>query len=219
MLDLTPLHPSWYHPPMNDDVIPESPELIEQRVRDLVEHVKDRVPELIGTDGKGALHMKTISMILEELNEEFSEEVHANQLLKYMTSRIAGIVKPQHIAWCEGEAWRIPQDEYLDDEEDIDDVIYRFKVGTIIHWSSLQPVMSDPSLDFLFKTSAVALDHLIIFETYDNFKEFLDLHIRLRSLLSATVNQFMGAMGLTCILYYISIVENHNLPKFDFLNK
>lgn len=191
---------------MNEPVdhVPESREVIEQRVRHLVSYVRSNLPEMFSDEDSTSIKGSVLGQVLFELNDEFSSGDHTVTVFSIIGSKIALLVCPYMQAYAETSIAK----RYLDGDE-VEDV--DFEVG--VDWDSLGYEIGGD----IGKVTAVANQVVagLLNGWVLNDINYRTLAYRSMDSLEILIDNFAGMVGLLMITMYVKVVEMGMLPLIE----
>lgn len=181
---------------MEDQQIPESEEVIAQRVLHLVEFFNSKLPQFLPDyKGKDELTLGALEMIVKELNREWiPDSLHVKQLKEFMCDEIIQILEPSIEATL----------AEVEDNDGIPDNI-------MILWTTIFPEI-DSSIDPLMRLALVSFEAYYLHRSYGGLEgvmwsdEIVEATTDIYSL-------FPGIVFMTFLLLYIKVVYKRTLPN------
>lgn len=189
----------------------ESAEVVGQRIRDLVEHVKDNLPMFFTNSDRVAVSAKDLLLVLGELDDEFSYSyTHRVMLMALMCRRIADVLQPAVDATAMSEMNRA---DALGEEVHVDDD--GMVSGSVeVRWDSLFPDLPGNLGHLLALAASPVMAYLnaTLWEdpSWDTIAEELTLN------LDPLLENFYGAVGFLLIIVYVRVLEDKLFPKMTY---
>ena len=182
----------------------QSSEVVGQRVKDLEAYLRGNLPELFDGDS-ATIQLSDLLLVLQELDVEFAESVHAVSTFTFMATCIEGVMDP--VTEAVGEAKR--QAMIQDDPE-----FEQFRGVLEVDWLSIVPTFTgdiEQLRNIAGRTASAILNgtmwenpvwNTFGYEMLEDFKDLFDL--------------FIGMVGFIILFSYIQITKEQNYPKVNF---
>lgn len=194
-------------------VIPESAEVITQRIKDLSNYLRWSLPEVYGPDAartKTAVDQEKVDIILFELNEEFTSDLlHRSLMIAYLVSLTKSVVSQEVIDKLSEKA----QDMSDTDDEEWED----FEISASVRWGELIPEFRSNGRD---APSALAKAHVMgMLNYYTDDETWEKIEAVLGERLSETFPQYWGFVGMYLLGSYIQVVIDKKVPTITVLEE
>ena len=191
-------------------VIPESDEVVEQRIRDLADYVEYKFPQLYHhppvADGEDANEPLVVNLtkgsvipVIQELDSEFNTW-HRYSMLLHLAYLVSDKMDP-----LMGDLVA----QFLDDEgiDDVDE-----EAGTLeVIWASVLPLF-DGELKPVCEAARFAITTLMSFTLMENDADS-EVYYGIIESIGPAIPLFFGMLGFYAISMYINIVKNGSFPK------
>ena len=191
-------------------VIPESDEVMEQRIRDLADYIEYKFPQLYHhpevAEGENPdeplvvnLTKGSVRPVIQELDLEFSTW-HRYSTIWYLSYLVSEKMDPLMENLIE---------QFLD-EEGMDDL--EEEAGTIeVVWASVLPLF-DGEFRPVCEAARYAITKLMSSTLMENDKD-IDVYYEILDSIGPAIPYFFGMLGFYAISMYINIVKNGSFPK------
>ena len=190
--------------------IPESDEVMGQRIRDLADYIEYKFPQLYyhppveeGEDPDEPVVVNltkgSVMPVIQELDSEFSSW-HRYATLLYLAYLVADKMDPL----MEDLIEQFLVDEGMDDLDE--------EAGTLeVVWDSVLPLF-DGEFRPVCEAARYAITKLMSFTLMEN-DEAIDVYYEILDSIGPAIPYFFGMLGFYAISMYINIVKNGSFPK------
>lgn len=186
------------------DLVPESYEVVYQRVLDIVTYVRSSLPELFDkSSGSSSTSNETeVKTVLASLQNEWDKDVvHTSGLNAILSAGIINTVSPKYDAAV--EQWE--EDHGLSEED--------WGVSGVVAWHSILPKSKTSPLSRDLAVASIGVVDLLNSLMWDDDMLHLSVLDQFR-IVSPHFDRYFGCFGFLLTYTYIQVVDNEIVPPF-----